>query len=200
MRRDAYIIAILVCILLPLGFSASQIAFKKTRQNEMADQINAVFSTVQSKVDRKSLEDFFKNTSVQIVDGVKKGFEASQAKTNKELLEFSSEKQKVTVSDIVKPSSSWKNKEKFAGHLTNGTSKPIKQIRVSVSYYGVNNELLDVKEEWLSSIKVLNQNESVGFSFERELGKFDESDAALQARAANLAKVKVISFEWLQNE
>ena len=109
--------------------------------------------------------------------------------------EFREIKKAIEISEIKQAHSSWASKEKVIGKIKNNSSVPINSIRLNVMFYDGNGTFIDVKDAWLSNIKVLEPKETVGFEVQRDLGNHDEDKNVLNKRKSADVKIQVANFE-----
>lgn len=82
----------------------------------------------------------------------------------------------IAVSNVKFVPSDWKNRQKVIGQLTNKSDATAKTIKVIVSYYAKDKGLIDVGNEWLSSIKALRPGETTSFTMNRSVGEQGPAD------------------------
>jgi hypothetical protein len=82
---------------------------------------------------------------------------------------------KVNVSNVSFAPSSWSGKAKVIGTITNNSVKSIKGIHITTSLRR-SNKLINVKDSWLTKIKVLTPGASADFNFMMEIEEGQNTD------------------------
>jgi len=169
---------------------------KSTLQSEIRDaysEVQRISDELATTDEPGRIKEVVANFSTQVVDGIKSGFKGN----NTDLVRFNEARQKISISDLSRGTTQWKNKEKFIGVLRNHSKYPVSQIRVNLVSYSKEQKMIDVSVKWLSAIKLLPPGESLPFTVERELGSHSLSAEELNLRKAASFEIKVVSFQVL---
>jgi len=94
--------------------------------------------------------------------------------------------EKLIVSNVTFAPSSWKGKVKIIGTITNNSTEVVKSVHITSSFYR-DNTLINVKESWLTQIKVIKPGASVDFTFTAEVedGQ-DKENLEVKVKVADL--------------
>lgn len=135
-----------------------------------------------------------------IVDAVTEPFmqmgEDSKAKQIKKLNVFNL----IEIKNIKTAPSSWKTKEKVIGTIVNNSDKTLTSIKLNASFYDTEGNLIDVVYAWLSSLELLLPKQSADFSFDRDLGRHEESEEILASRKSASIEIVISNVDIVEKE
>ncbi len=169
---------------------------KSTLQSEIRDaysEVQRISDELATTDEPGRIKEVVANFATQVVDGIKSGFKGN----NTDLIRFNKVRQKISISDLSRGTTQWKNKEKFIGVIRNNSDHPVSQIRANLVSYSKEGKMIDVSVKWRSAIKLLPPAESFPFTVERELGSHSLSAEELNSRKAASFEIRVVSFQVL---
>ena len=170
---------------------------KSTLQSEIRDaysEIQRISDELATTDEPGRIKELVASFSTQVVDGIKSGFKGN----NNDLIRFNEARKQISISELSRGTTQWKNKEKFIGVIRNDSKYPVSQIRVNLASYSSDKKLIDVSVKWLSAIKSLPAGESIPFTVERDLGNHSLSAEELNSRRAASFEIKVVSFQVVE--
>jgi hypothetical protein len=176
---------------------AALFALKATMKPRLASEIRGVYEELNAIVKdgatdakkSKAIQLFAQEISAQLREGFSSGFKSTDPKKEDRDKVYLAAKQKIAISSVKIVNGDWPGREKVLFVVTNGSTKCISSLRVNCEFYR-NGDLVDCKNEWMSSIKFLEPGQEIALSQDRTLPK-DQPDNF----KANEVKVKITSFD-----
>ncbi len=122
----------------------------------------------------------------EVVQPFKEMSNAQDEKLKKELKIIDN----IAISNVKFVPSQWKNRQRVIGQLTNNSDATVKTIKIIVSYYAKDKSLIDVGDEWLSSIKALRPKETTPFSVNRSVDENGKPADSVKIKIGDLTMVE----------
>ena len=195
--NSPFVVIIFASLLLPVSLGVSKYINSRWKTKSILDEIRVAAVEMQDK-EKGAIKLLVSNLLGQVVEGVKGAFGDVKNSQNTKLNEFREIKKAIEISAIKHAHTSWSSKEKLIGKISNNSSVPINSIRLNVMFYDGNGTFIDVKNQWLSNIKVLEPKETVGFEVQRDLGNHKEDKNVLDERKSTDVKIQVANFEFVK--
>lgn len=135
-----------------------------------------------------------------IVDAIKEPFMQMGQENKVEKFEKLNIIKVLEVKNIKTAPASWPKNEKIIGTILNNSDKTLTSFHINASFYDKEGNLIDVVNQWLSSLGFVLPNQSIDFSFERSLGSHKESEDDLISRKSGSIKIIISDFDIVEKD
>ena len=141
---------------------------KPTLATEMRgayEEFNAILEDSSSDAEKtKAIQQFATEVGTQIREGFQAGFSNPVGEDGKPIPSkdklFLEAKTHIVISEFKFVPAKWGGRDEFIYRVTNKSEHHISQLRLNLEYYK-DGELVDVKNKWISEIKILPPGESI---------------------------------------
>lgn len=179
---------------------ASLFVMKSQMNRSMAAEVRGVYEEIIRIIEdgatdaekTKALKKFAQEIAGQIREGFSAGFKSKEkAATDRDRI-YIETKNKIAFLNIKKTASKWQGRERFIFIARNDSNQYLESLKLNYSFYR-NGELIDTENKWISEYKMIEPQQEIVLSVERQLPK----GLAKQEQAAHLSdqlKIQVTSF------
>jgi hypothetical protein len=166
-----------------------------------ARQVDSALNQIEDAVQKKDaggktqLSRIFEGVSKSASSGLSAGFENGQSDRAKEEL---AARDKLAVRNIKLVAGQSKNQERLIGTVKNDGAGTVSDVRLNVTYFDKDGNLLDVSSTFSSVQGAIKPGEELGFEVSRTLGEFNQKEDVFAAHKASTAKVVVCGLRLVK--
>ncbi|MCK5578963.1 MAG: hypothetical protein KAI63_05520 [Planctomycetes bacterium] len=131
-------------------------------------ELNAILKDGATDAEKnKAIQKFAQEIAKQIKEGFSAGFKSGEDKKEDKDKIYIETKKKIKINGIKFVKAKWKGREAFIFVIKNNSDKYIKSLKLNYEFYK-NGELIDSENKWISNIKILEPNQGVAHSADRQ--------------------------------
>lgn len=180
---------------------ASLFVFKATMKPKLASEIRGVYKELTAILEEgasdaeknKAIQEFAQEIATQIREGFSSGFESNDTeKENKDKV-YLETKDKIEIRGIKFVEAKWSGREGFIFQIKNNSTKYISSLKLNYEFYK-NGELIDCANEWVSNIKILEPNQEIAISEDRQFPSGTPKEEYDKYRSDEV-KIQITSFD-----
>lgn len=185
---------------------ASLFVFKATMKPKLASEIRGAYNELTAILEEgasdmeknKAIQKLAQEIGTQISEGFSVGFESKDTeKENKDKI-YVETKNKIEIRGIKFVEAKWSGRETFIFQIKNNSDKYISNLKFNYEFYK-NGELIDCANKWVSSIKILEPNQEIAISENRqfpsdtpkeEYGKYRSDEVKIKITSFNIKEIE----------
>lgn len=185
---------------------ASLFVFKATMKPKLANEIRGAYNELTAILEEgasdmeknKAIQKLAQEIGTQISEGFSIGFESKDTeKENKDKI-YLETKNKIEIRGIKFVEAKWRGREAFIFQIKNNSDKYISNLKFNYEFYK-NDELIDCTNKWVSGIKILEPNQEIAISENRqfpsdtpkeEYGKHRSDEVKIQITSFNIKEIE----------